>query len=210
MAVMPARSFQILVLVFGLLLYAAAPAAAPRTLVVLGDSLSSAYGMDVSQGWVRLLAKRLQREGWDWRVVNASVSGETTGGGPTRMNSVLATQRPDLVIIALGGNDGLRGLPIEQMQANLLAMVDAARAARVKVLLVGLRMPPNYGPAYARRFEEAFHAVARQRGVPLVPYLLRGVDDNTALMQDDRIHAAPAAQPVMLNNVWPVLLPLLR
>ncbi|MCK9531290.1 MAG: arylesterase [Gammaproteobacteria bacterium] len=207
---MPARSFQILILVFGLLLYAAAPAAAPRTLVVLGDSLSSAYGMDVSQGWVRLLAKRLQREGYDWRVVNASVSGETTGGGLTRLQSLLATQNPDLVIIALGGNDGLRGLPIEQMQANLLAMVDAARAARVNVLLAGLRMPPNYGPAYARRFEEAFREVARQRGIPLVPYLLRGVDDNAALMQDDRIHAAPAAQPAMLDNVWSVLLPLLR
>jgi len=191
-------------------LYAAAPAAAPRTLVVLGDSLSSAYGMDVSQGWVRLLAKRLQREGYDWRVVNASVSGETTGGGLTRLQSLLATQNPDLVIIALGGNDGLRGLPIEQMQANLLAMVDAARAARVNVLLAGLRMPPNYGPAYARRFEEAFREVARQRGIPLVPYLLRGVDDNAALMQDDRIHAAPAAQPAMLDNVWSVLLPLLR
>ena len=191
-------------------MYAAAPAAAPRTLVVLGDSLSSAYGMDVSQGWVRLLAKRLQREGYDWRVVNASVSGETTGGGLTRLQSLLATQNPDLVIIALGGNDGLRGLPIEQMQANLLAMVDAARAARVNVLLAGLRMPPNYGPAYARRFEEAFREVARQRGIPLVPYLLRGVDDNAALMQDDRIHAAPAAQPAMLDNVWSVLLPLLR
>ncbi len=191
-------------------MYAAAPAAAPRTLVVLGDSLSSAYGMDVSQGWVRLLAKRLQREGWDWRVVNASVSGETTGGGLTRLQSLLATQNPDLVIIALGGNDGLRGLPVAQLQANLTAMVDAARAARVKVLLAGLRMPPNYGPAYARRFEEAFREVARQRGVPLVPYLLRGVDDNAALMQDDRIHAAPAAQPAMLDNVWSVLLPLLR
>jgi len=207
---MPARSFQILILVFGLLLYAAAPAAAPRTLVVLGDSLSSAYGMDVSQGWVRLLAKRLQREGYDWHVVNASVSGETTGGGLTRLQSLLATQNPDLVIIALGGNDGLRGLPVAQIQANLTAMVDAARAARVNVLLAGLRMPPNYGPAYARRFEETFREVARQRGVPLVPYLLRGVDDNAALMQDDRIHAAPAAQPAMLDNVWPVLLPLLR
>jgi len=191
-------------------LYAAAPAAAPRTLVVLGDSLSSAYGMDVSQGWVRLLAKRLQREGYDWHVVNASVSGETTGGGLTRLQSLLATQNPDLVIIALGGNDGLRGLPVAQIQANLTAMVDAARAARVNVLLAGLRMPPNYGPAYARRFEETFREVARQRGVPLVPYLLRGVDDNAALMQDDRIHAAPAAQPAMLDNVWPVLLPLLR
>lgn len=191
-------------------MYAAAPAAAPRTLVVLGDSLSSAYGMDVSQGWVRLLAKRLQREGYDWHVVNASVSGETTGGGLTRLQSLLATQNPDLVIIALGGNDGLRGLPVAQIQANLTAMVDAARAARVNVLLAGLRMPPNYGPAYARRFEETFREVARQRGVPLVPYLLRGVDDNAALMQDDRIHAAPAAQPAMLDNVWPVLLPLLR
>jgi len=191
-------------------LYAAALAAAPRTLVVLGDSLSSAYGMDVAQGWVRLLATRIQREGYDWRVINASVSGETTGGGLSRLHSVLATQDPALVIIALGGNDGLRGLSTEQMQANLFAMVDAARTRGVKVLLVGLRMPPNYGPAYTRRFEQVYHEVARQRGVPLVPYLLRGVDDKGALMQADRIHAAPAAQPIMLDNVWPVLRPLLR
>ncbi len=191
-------------------MYAAALAAAPRTLVVLGDSLSSAYGMDVAQGWVRLLATRIQREGYDWRVINASVSGETTGGGLSRLHSVLATQDPALVIIALGGNDGLRGLSTEQMQANLFAMVDAARTRGVKVLLVGLRMPPNYGPAYTRRFEQVYHEVARQRGVPLVPYLLRGVDDKGALMQADRIHAAPAAQPIMLDNVWPVLRPLLR
>lgn len=207
---MLARSFRHLVFALGLLLYAAALAAAPRTLVVLGDSLSSAYGMDVNQGWVRLLAKRIQQEGYDWRVINASVSGETTGGGLTRLHSVLATQKPSLVIIALGGNDGLRGLPVEQMQANLLAMVDAARNAGVKVLLVGLRLPPNYGPAYTRRFEEAYREVARQRNVPLVPYLLRGVDENAALMQSDRIHAAPEAQPIMLDNVWPVLRPLLR
>lgn len=191
-------------------MYAAALAAAPRTLVVLGDSLSSAYGMDVAQGWVRLLAKRIQREGYDWRVINASVSGETTGGGLSRLHSVLATQDPALVIIALGGNDGLRGLSTEQMQTNLFAMVDSARTRGVKVLLVGLRMPPNYGPAYTRRFEQVYHEVARQRGVPLVPYLLRGVDDKGALMQADRIHAAPAAQPIMLDNVWPVLRPLLR
>lgn len=166
--------------------------------------------MDVAQGWVRLLAKRIQQEGYDWRVINASVSGETTGGGLTRLHSVLATQNPSLVIIALGGNDGLRGLPVEQMQANLLAMVDAARAGGVKVLLVGLRIPPNYGPAYTRRFEEAYREVARQRGVPLVPYLLRGVDENASLMQADRIHAAPEAQPIMLDNVWPALRPLLR
>ncbi|MFA5529370.1 MAG: arylesterase [Thiohalomonadaceae bacterium] len=207
---MPTRSFRQLVFALGLLLYAAALAAAPRTLVVLGDSLSSAYGMDVAQGWVRLLATRIQREGYDWRVINASVSGETTGGGLSRLHSVLATQDPALVIIALGGNDGLRGLSTEQMQANLFAMVDAARTRGVKVLLVGLRMPPNYGPAYTRRFEQVYHEVARQRGVPLVPYLLRGVDDKGALMQADRIHAAPAAQPIMLDNVWPVLRPLLR
>jgi len=207
---MPTRSFRQLVFALGLLLYAAALAAAPRTLVVLGDSLSSAYGMDVAQGWVRLLAKRIQREGYDWRVINASVSGETTGGGLSRLHSVLATQDPALVIIALGGNDGLRGLSTEQMQTNLFAMVDSARTRGVKVLLVGLRMPPNYGPAYTRRFEQVYHEVARQRGVPLVPYLLRGVDDKGALMQADRIHAAPAAQPIMLDNVWPVLRPLLR
>ncbi len=177
--------------------------------MVLGDSLSAAYGLDASQGWVRLLAKRLAAEGRDWRVVNASVSGETTSGGLARLPSIIATQNPDLIIIELGGNDGLRGLPLQRMRANLSGMVDIARGAGVNVVLVGLRIPPNYGPVYTQRFQAVFEEVARQRRVPLVPLLLNGVDHNPALMQPDGVHAGPAAQPRMLDNVWRVLEPLL-
>jgi acyl-CoA thioesterase-1 len=178
-------------------------------LLVLGDSLSAAYGMDAAQGWVALLQKRVSAQGFSQRVVNASVSGETTSGGRARLPALLKQHRPAIVVIALGANDGLRGLPVDQMQRNLQAMTDAARKSGARVLLAGIRLPPNYGAAYAEQFQRVYRDLARSRGVALVPFLLEGVDLDDNLMQADRLHPAPAAQARILDNVWPALQPLL-
>jgi acyl-CoA thioesterase-1 len=191
------------------LLFAAATAQA-ATVLVIGDSLSAAYGIGAREGWVTLLEERLKREKFDYSVVNASISGETTSGGATRVEEALSRARPALVIVALGGNDGLRGLPVAQMKANLSRIVQAAQRARARVLLAGMRMPPNYGPQYTREFEAAFADVARRHKVPLVPFLLEGVADRRELMQPDNIHPTAAAQPLILETVWKGLRPLLR
>lgn len=188
--------------------------AQPREAVVLivGDSLSAEYGLRRGSGWVALLEQRLQAEGRSVRVVNASISGDTTSGGRSRLPALLRTHRPDVVVIELGGNDAMRGLPLEMTRDNLRTMVQASRQAGSRVLLVGMEMPPNYGARYAEEFRQVFVDVARSENVPLVPFFLKGVADGpdpVALFQPDRIHPNEAAQPIMLDNVWPRLRELL-
>lgn len=188
---------------------AAAKAAGGPVLLVVGDSLSAEYGLPRGTGWVQLLADRLGKRGSDYRVVNASISGETTSGGVTRLPALLQQHRPKVVVIELGANDGLRGLPLTVLRDNLAAMIRQAKAAGAKVLLVGIRVPPNYGRDYSERFFATFGALAREHRVALAPFLLEGFADSLELFQPDRIHPSVEAQPRMLENVWPALLPLL-
>jgi acyl-CoA thioesterase-1 len=185
---------------------------APLILVV-GDSLSAEYGLQRGSGWVALLDQRLAREKVAAKVVNASISGDTTSGGRSRLPSLLAQHQPTHVILELGGNDALRGLPLSMTQANLDAMTRAAQAAGARVLLVGMQVPPNYGRQYGDDFAALFARVAKATGAALVPFLLKGVADIAdaeSMFQPDRIHPKEAAHPVMLANVWPVLAPLLK
>jgi len=193
--------------VLGLLLVGQMAQAA--TVLVVGDSISAAFGMDTRQGWVHLLDERLKKEGFEHQLVNASISGDTSAGGAARLPALLAEHSPDVVIVELGGNDGLRGLPPKQLQQNLASMIDASREAGAKVLLLGMRIPPNYGERYTTAFAKVFDDVAAEKSVPLVPFLLEGVGGVDALMQDDRVHPAVEAQPLLLENVWPALKPLL-
>lgn len=183
--------------------------AAPPVILVLGDSLSAGYGIDREHGWVRLLQDRLKQSGYAYQVVNASVSGDTTDSGLSRLPYALAQHHPAIVIIALGGNDGLRGLSLAQLKDNLTRLVTLSKQAGARVLLCRERIPPNLGPVYSAKFSEVYTSVARQQQVPLVPYFLKGVADAPALMQDDGIHPNAQGQPGMLDNVWPVLKPLL-
>ncbi len=178
-------------------------------LLVVGDSLSAEYGLPRGTGWVQLLADRLRASGSDYRVVNASISGETTSGGRTRLPALLKEHRPRVIVLELGANDGLRGLPLTVMRDNLATMIRQGQAAGAKVLLVGLRVPPNYGREYTERFADTFAMLAREFKVPLVPFLLEGFAESLDLFQADRIHPSAEAQPLMLDNVWPVLRPLL-
>jgi acyl-CoA thioesterase-1 len=180
-------------------------AAGAAVILVVGDSLSAAYGLAREDGWVALMEQRLIRDGGNHTVVNASISGDTTAGGAARLPAALERHRPDVVILALGGNDGLRGLPPAAMRANLERMAGAARDAGARVILAGVRMPTNYGPAYQRMFEAVFAEVAGATGAALVPNLLADVDDDRSLLQDDGIHPTAAAQPRILDNVLPVL-----
>jgi acyl-CoA thioesterase-1 len=192
---------------------AARAAAAQPVILVVGDSLSAEYGLARGTGWVALLEQRLHDERMSARIVNASVSGDTTAGGRSRVPGLLAAHKPTHVIIELGGNDALRGLPLSMTKANLAEMVRAAKAGGASVLLVGMQVPPNYGRKYADDFAAVFGAVARSERVPLVPFLLHGIADAPnaqALFQADRIHPTAAAQPTMLDNVWPVLRSLLK
>ncbi|MFO1427057.1 MAG: arylesterase [Steroidobacteraceae bacterium] len=189
---------------------AAVAAATPPTILVLGDSISAGYGIALEQGWVALLQRRLADQGYGYRVVNASVSGETTTGGLNRLPRALALHRPAIVIVELGGNDGLRGLPLETTRDNLQRIVQLTRGARARVLLVGMKIPPNYGPRYASGFEQIFSELARRERLPLLPFFLDKVALTPGLMQADGIHPNAAGQPVLLANLWPVLLPLLR
>jgi len=199
-----------LVLVFVWVWPAGAEGAASRTVVVLGDSLSAGYGLKVQEGWVTLLSQRLASEGYGYKVVNASVSGETTQGGLARLPRVLELHKPDIVIIELGGNDGLRGLPLGTTRANLDVMIGLAARPGRSVLLLGLRMPPNYGERYTRGFAALYTQLAPVHHVPLVPFLLARVADQQSLMQSDGLHPNERGQPILLDNVWPVLKPLLR
>lgn len=187
-------------------------AAEPGPLLVLGDSLSAEYGLARGTGWVALLQKRLQESQKNVPLVNASVSGETTSGGRSRLPALLKQHKPSVVVIELGGNDALRGLPLQSTQGNLDAMVRAARDAGAKVLLVGMQVPPNYGNSYTRQFEQLFAKVAQEQKVPVVPFLLAGIGDaadSAQWFQADRIHPTAKAQPRMLDNVWPQLSKLL-
>ncbi len=176
--------------------------------LVLGDSLSAEYGLQRGQGWVQLLANRLQQSGSNYTVVNASVSGDTTSGGRSRLPALLKQHRPALIIIELGGNDGLRGLPVAGMQDNLATMIRASQAIGARVVVAGVRMPPNYGRDYTDRFYAAFANVAKQYSTALVPSLLEGFSDSADFFQPDRIHPSAQAQPRILQTVWPVLEPL--
>jgi len=184
--------------------------AAPRTIVVLGDSLSASYGVPVEQGWVVLLQGRLKKEGYEYRVVNASASGETTGGALARLPRTLEKQRPDIVIVELGGNDGLRGLPIADVRKNFDSILRLSQQAGARILLVGMRIPPNYGPAYTQAFHGLYGELAARHKVPLVPFFLDGIALDDSLMQEDGLHPNARAQPRLLDEVWPMLKPLLK
>lgn len=185
-------------------------AAPARTILVFGDSLSAGYGLAADQSWPSLLAKKLQADRLPYRVVNASISGETTAGGAARLPAALRQDRPDIVIIALGANDGLRGLPVDAMRDNLLDMVRAAKQQNARVLLVGMRLPPNYGPDYTARFTRSFSDIAQQQKIPLLPFLLEPIAGNRNNFQDDNLHPVAAAQPALLDHVWKALAPLLK
>jgi acyl-CoA thioesterase-1 len=176
---------------------------ASKTVLVLGDSLSAEYGLARGTGWVTLMEDRLKTEKIDAAIVNASISGETTSGGRARLPALLEKHRPAVVIIELGGNDGLRGLPIVATESNLNAMISAAQNAKAQVLLVGMQIPPNYGRKYTEQFAAMYSKLAKEKKTLLVPFLLEGVANQEQLFQGDRIHPTAGAQPIMLNNVWP-------
>jgi acyl-CoA thioesterase I len=178
-------------------------------LLVVGDSISAGYGLPKGESWVDLLATRLAQTGHRERVVNASISGDTTAGGRARLPALLSGHRPSIVVIELGGNDALRGGDLKATRANLDAMVAAVQAAHAKPLIVGLKVPPNYGASYARTFDALFAEVATERRVPVVPYAFEGFGDDLSQFQADRVHPARAAQARILDNVWPTLMPLL-
>jgi acyl-CoA thioesterase-1 len=187
-----------------------APAlAGSGVILVYGDSLSAGYGVANGKTWVDLLSARLDTEGRDYRVVNASISGETSYGGLARIDGVLKTHQPDIVILGLGGNDGLRALPIPTIRQNLAQIIQSAQRQGSKVVLLGIRIPPNYGPVYTRAFTDIYGALATDYKLALVPFLLQGVATQAGMMQADGIHPAERAQTHILDNVWPVLRPLL-
>ena len=181
-----------------------------RTVLVLGDSLSAAHNIATEQGWVHLLEVRLGKMVPPWAVVNASISGETSLSGRNRLPALLATYRPGVVVIELGANDGLRGLPLNQLRDNLTAMISAAQATHAKVLLLGIELPVNYGPQYRDGLRAVYADLAKQKHVALLPFLLDGVALDPALMQADGLHPMAAGEPKVLENVWRVLQPLLR
>ncbi|HUQ27116.1 MAG TPA: arylesterase [Usitatibacter sp.] len=199
---------RVLVAVAALL--ACAQAGAARTVLIFGDSLSAAYGLSADQGWVSLLGTRMAAAGLDWRLVNASVSGETTAGGLRRLPEDLKRHQPAMVVIALGANDALRGQPIAGIRDNLEKMIRLARQARAEPVLVGLMIPPNYGIDYAAQFHDLYAALARKHRAALVPFLLEGMADKPELFQSDQLHPGADAQPIIVDNVWKTLEPLLR
>ncbi|MBP5985267.1 MAG: arylesterase [Brachymonas sp.] len=203
----------LLALAFALAPTHAAAQALPRKILVLGDSISAEYGMARGAGWVALLQKKLTAEKRPWQVINASISGDTTAGGRARLAQQLAQHQPQVLIVELGGNDALRGLPLLQTQANLAAMTEMAQKAGARVLLLGMQVPPNYGADYSRAFAQTFADVAKAKKTALVPFLLKGVGDvpeSQKWFQSDRIHPNAQAQPLLLANVWPQLVRLLR
>jgi acyl-CoA thioesterase-1 len=179
-------------------------------IVVLGDSISAEYGLPRDTGWVALLRRRLADERIDYSVANASISGDTTSGGRTRMPALIARLKPSIVIVELGANDALRGVPLSTTEENLRAIVQEAQQAHARVLLVGMYVPPNYGPAYTQQFHAIYGTLARQLKVPLVPFLLAGIEDKPEMFQADQMHPNQQAQPILLDNVWPTLAPLLK
>ncbi|WP_415923232.1 arylesterase [Steroidobacter sp.] len=185
-------------------------ATAPNTILVLGDSLSAGYGVKVDATWVALLGQRLAKQGYGYRVVNASISGETTGGARSRLPRALELHKPAVVVIELGGNDGLRGLPVKQVRGNFEYLIETSRAANAQVVLVGIRMPPNYGAEYADSFHALYGELAKKYQLPWVDFFLDGVALDDSLMQADGIHPNAAAQPKLLDNLWPALVKVLK
>jgi acyl-CoA thioesterase I len=179
-------------------------------IVVLGDSISAEYGLPRDTGWVALLRRRLVDERIDYSVANASISGDTTSGGRARMPALMARLKPSIVIVELGANDALRGVPLATTEDNLRTIVEEAQHARANVVLVGMYVPPNYGPAYTQRFHALYGTLAKELNVRLVPFLLAGIEDKPEMFQADQMHPNQRAQPVLLDNVWPALEPLLR
>ena len=202
------------ILAIALCLVAAVPssvqAAQPPVILIVGDSISAGYGLIPGQGWVTLLQQRLKKEGYGYRVVNASVTGETTDGAVQRLGRALAAHHPAVVVIELGGNDGLRGLPVPRLSANLDLLITKSRAAGAEVLLVGIRVPTNYGPRYTKSFQGAYQDLANRYKIGLVPFLSDQAAINLALFQADGIHPNAQAQPLLLDNLWPQLSPLLQ
>ena len=196
--------------ILGVLALAAPGFASGATILVFGDSLSAGYGLPQERSWPSLLEKRLRDDNLDYRVANASISGETTAGGVTRIEGALRTHRPDIVVLELGANDGLRGQSVEVMRRNLEAMIDASRRAKAQVLLVGMRLPPNYGTAYTEKFQQAYGELARSKKIAFVPFLFEGFAEETRYFQPDRVHPTSEAQALMLETVWKGLRPLLR
>ena len=205
------RSRWLPVLVFWLAAWSSLSARAEAPVIlVLGDSLGAGYGIPVERGWVNLLQLRLKERGFPHRVVNASISGDTTGGGLSRLPAALERERPAVVILELGANDGLRGQPIMTMAANLSRLIELCQKAGGRVLLAEMRIPPNYGPSYTQKFQATFGQLAKHYGIPLIPFLLDGVAGDTALIQDDGLHPRAEAQGRILDNVWAVLEPVLK
>lgn len=193
------------------MLFMSSPRAAPTPAILIwGDSLSAGYGMAQSQAWPSLLGQKLAREGYRYEVINASISGETTAGGRSRIADALRQYKPAIAIIALGANDGLRGLSLKAMRENLAAMIGASRQAGASVLLIGMRLPPNFGPPYTHKFQQTFIDLSSEFKTALVPFMLEGFANKPDLFQADTIHPAPAAQALILANVWPALTSLLR
>ncbi|MEP6941912.1 MAG: arylesterase [Betaproteobacteria bacterium] len=190
---------------------AAAPAAspAPPVILIVGDSISAGYGLPADASWPTLLQRRLKADNYPHQVVNASISGDTTAGGRARLDALLARHHPSITVIELGGNDGLRGNSVDAMRDNLDTMVQSAQKSGSKVLMVGMRMPPNYGPTYVARFDGTFAEVSKTRKTALVPFFFEGLVSDDAMFQPDRVHPVASAQPKLLDNVWPALKPLL-
>ncbi len=186
------------------------PAASAATILVYGDSLSAGYGVPRNSDWAHLLQQRLREKKTDYTVVNASISGETTLGGANRINDALRNHRPAITIVALGANDGLRGSDLKAMRSNLERIIDAARSARSQVILVGMQIPPNYGPQYTEKFSATFRDVAKAKRVALVPFLLEGFADKSELFQADNLHPTAEAQAMMLETVWKALAPVIK
>lgn len=193
----------------GLALYCLAQSAAAGTLLIVGDSISAGFGLDTRQGWVSLLQTRLKDEGFDDQVVNASISGDTSAGGLARLPALLAAHKPSVVVLELGGNDGLRGQPPAQLQQNLASMIERSRQAGAKVVLLGMRLPPNYGARYTTAFAQVYAQLESEKQVALVPFFLDGVGGEPGMMQADGIHPAQGAQQRLLENAWPAIKPLL-
>lgn len=188
-----------------LLLNSVSAHAESPTVLIFGDSLSAGYGIEVDQSWAALLQKRLEQQGYEHTVVNASISGETTEGGATRIGAALQNFAPELIILELGGNDGLRGFPAKRMQANLEAIIESAKSSGAEVILLGIRIPINYGPRYSAQFEAVFRDVSEKHGIHWIEFFMDGIALNDDLLQDDRIHPNAAAQPILLDNAWPII-----
>lgn len=186
-----------LLIVFGM--------AQAQTLLVVGDSISAAYGIEIEQGWVARLQQRLNERELSYQVVNASISGDTSAGGRTRLPALLEQHQPDLVVIELGGNDGLRGLSLVSLKDNLSAMVELARQQGSRVIVLGMRIPPNYGPRYTEGFYQVYQQLAQELDVPVLGFFLEGIGGVPGMVQNDGIHPTAAAQPLLLDNAWPLI-----